>query len=1003
MGHVWLPTVSTESKFMTFFGCLPVFLLVACLVLPSSAVAAAAAPTFTSAPTISGVPQVGSVITVCVAATDPQGLPLTITYVYGDGSSDTLGKHVYTAAGVYLITVTITNGATSVSASLSITIKEIANLWIKRQTLTVGDLGKQSWHAKYIYNADRTLANRFNPASDRFAASLGAMPRIQIPGGDNSAGQFSGLMPQFVYRSADLVTPSILVIVNENSQTISINEVSETVTDQVPGVFHNIVQMGANYYFLDQVLDASGTFTANSGYRSTAFVVSEAMIAVGKQGKGSAMFSMLLGDPTFSFPGASGAKAVHVRVTNVVNQIVIDNDLTNSVISKAGILKSGKDITAPVGSFHYNSKNGNMTFHLSKATLTGLLTTSEEHVRVDVTIGDQTYTTHVTLFAAKAGSYSTTLPKKFTNFIPGRIVDTTPPTVISTVPANSGTSVAFNTKISATFSEAMNPLTMTTAIFTVQQGTTIIPGAVAYAGNTATFTPAASLTAATTYIATITTGATDLAGNALVCNYIWTFTTASADTTPPNVISTIPANSAVGVAINSKITVTFSEAMDLSTLNAGTLTLMQGATAVSGALTFAANGTTATFKPSSNLIINSMYTATVTTGAKDLAGNALAANYIWNFTTGAAADTTPPTVTSTNPADLASNVAINHTVNATFSEAIDPATINTANFTLAGPGPGSNPIMGTVAYDSLNNIATFTPGSNLAPNTQFTATVTTGVKDLAGNALALNKVWTFTTGTQQVLKPLDLGTVAPYGTFGGGSGMTNQGTLTVVNGDIGSTGASTTVTGFHDNTGDIYTETPLNKGQVNGRIYTDAPPPAHPGGVPVGGNATTFAIATQAAADANTAYNNLSPASIPGGMDPGAGQLGGLVLAPGVYKSAGATFMITGSDLTLDAQGDSNAVWVFQMAASLTVGGPGAPRSVIMINGAQPKNVFWYVGSSATINGAGGGTMVGTIIASSGVTFSTAGNVTLVTLNGRALSLHASTTLVNTIINVPAP
>jgi hypothetical protein len=72
-----------------------------------------------------------------------------------------------------------------------------------------------------------------------------------------------------------------------------------------------------------------------------------------------------------------------------------------------------------------------------------------------------------------------------------------------------------------------------------------------------------------------------------------------------------------------------------------------------------------------------------------------------------------------------------------------------------------------------------------------------------------------------------------------------------------------------------------------------------------------------------------------------------------------------------------------------------------MINGAQPKNVFWYVGSSATINGAGGGVMVGTIMANSGVTFSTPGNVALTVLNGRAISLVASVTMVNTIVNVP--
>jgi hypothetical protein len=91
------------------------------------------------------------------------------------------------------------------------------------------------------------------------------------------------------------------------------------------------------------------------------------------------------------------------------------------------------------------------------------------------------------------------------------------------------------------------------------------------------------------------------------------------------------------------------------------------------------------------------------------------------------------------------------------------------------------------------------------------------------------------------------------------------------------------------------------------------------------------------------------------------------------------------------------------MATTLTVGGPGAafPQSIILAGGAQAKNVFWQVGSFATINAAGGGTMVGTVISQQGASFSTAGNVAVVTLNGRALSLGASVTLVNTVINVP--
>jgi hypothetical protein len=110
-------------------------------------------------------------------------------------------------------------------------------------------------------------------------------------------------------------------------------------------------------------------------------------------------------------------------------------------------------------------------------------------------------------------------------------------------------------------------------------------------------------------------------------------------------------------------------------------------------------------------------------------------------------------------------------------------------------------------------------------------------------------------------------------------------------------------------------------------------------------------------------------------------------------------------NLTLDAQGNANAVWVFQMATTLTVGGPGAafPASIILTNGAQAKNVFWQVGSAATINAAGGGTMAGTVIARAGAAISTPGNAAIVTINGRVLSLGASVTMVNTVINVPAP
>jgi hypothetical protein len=247
-----------------------------------------------------------------------------------------------------------------------------------------------------------------------------------------------------------------------------------------------------------------------------------------------------------------------------------------------------------------------------------------------------------------------------------------------------------------------------------------------------------------------------------------------------------------------------------------------------------------------------------------------------------------------------------------------------------------------------------------------------------------------------VIPPVDLGTIANFGAYGGNAGITNQGLHTVINnGSIGTTAASSLITGFHDGiTAAVYTETPLNVGNVTGGIYTAPPAP---------GTSASFAIAQAALLDATTAYNSISPASKPGGTDPGAGELGGLTLAPGTYMSASGTFKITNLDLVLDAQGNPNAVWIFQTAAGLTVGTPAGARSIVLTGGSLAKNVFWYVGSAAVINYAGGGTMVGTIIANSGVTLSSPGNNTTTTaqtiLNGRAISLVSSVTMVNTIIN----
>ena len=118
----------------------------------------------------------------------------------------------------------------------------------------------------------------------------------------------------------------------------------------------------------------------------------------------------------------------------------------------------------------------------------------------------------------------------------------------------------------------------------------------------------------------------------------------------------------------------------------------------------------------------------------------------WSFTT--VADTTAPTVSSISPASGATGVARGANVLATFSEAMDPATINTNTFELRGPGGVL--VSAAVTYDTTNRRATLNPNSNLAAVTTYTATVKGGTtdpraKDQAGNALAASRVWTFTT------------------------------------------------------------------------------------------------------------------------------------------------------------------------------------------------------------------------------------------------------------------
>jgi hypothetical protein len=142
----------------------------------------------------------------------------------------------------------------------------------------------------------------------------------------------------------------------------------------------------------------------------------------------------------------------------------------------------------------------------------------------------------------------------------------------------------------------------------------------------------------------------------------------------PQVSSVNPANLFDCEPINRKITTAFSKAMDFLTITTATF-LVTGISPVTGTVVWDATNNIALFKPSSNLAPDAIYTATITTSAKDTTGNPLASNFSWSFESCLTTDTTAPTVNSTIPVNTATAVPINGKIIATFSEGMDSTTL----------------------------------------------------------------------------------------------------------------------------------------------------------------------------------------------------------------------------------------------------------------------------------------------------------------------------------------
>jgi hypothetical protein len=416
--------------------------------------------------------------------------------------------------------------------------------------------------------------------------------------------------------------------------------------------------------------------------------------------------------------------------------------------------------------------------------------------------------------------------------------------------------------------------------------------------------------------------------------------------------------------------------MDVSTIDTTSFTVIgAGEPTLVGAVSLDAATNTASFTPGSNLTASTVYTATLTSNVTSSAGTALAADYVWSFTSGATPDTAPPTVSSTNPADAATGFALNGSVSANFSEALDPATVNTSTFTLSD---GGTPVTGTVSYS--NKVATFNPTGDLTASTVYTATLTTAITDLAepANPLAANVVWSFTTGAAAAAGPaaVNLRTAGDFVILTK-TGITNVHTSAIT----GNIGASPITAAAMDNV--FCTE-------IVGTIYgSDA---AYTGSGAItcfAGAAPDNTLVANAVLDMGTAYADAAGRTTPDFTELYAGDISGQTLVPGLYKWG--TNVLINTDVTLS--GGPNDVWIFQIAGDIIQ----ANGSNVILAGALPVNIFGQVAGGTGVAIGTTAHFEGVILAEKGITVNTGASI-----NGRLLS-QTAVTLDQDTVTQPAP
>ena len=308
--------------------------------------------------------------------------------------------------------------------------------------------------------------------------------------------------------------------------------------------------------------------------------------------------------------------------------------------------------------------------------------------------------------------------------------DTTSPHVVATQPAEQSTGALRDGVIKVTFSE---PVDCEYLSFSLFDGQSYLGGHINCVDELITFTPSDVLAGNTEHAIIITGNLRDYAGNRMGDDYVGHFTTAA----ELGVTVTSPANQQNNVLIDAVITATF-----VTPINCATLDFKVWVSDGNIPGNVNCNGNSATFTPTIPFVYSSSYSAGITAAVRSQSNQPLLGrDYVWSFQTVEPPDTIPPTVSSTTPEmDDVKVIYHNTTLSVTFSEAINCATLSNTTFILAD---SNGAVTGSVSCSG--NTATFTAGADLALETLYTATITTGAQDMAGNPMAADHVWSFTT------------------------------------------------------------------------------------------------------------------------------------------------------------------------------------------------------------------------------------------------------------------